>query len=483
MKKTFIWSALLALGLGLGLTGCQNGLDINPQQGIDASTALNTPEKVAGAVVGMYAKLDNPRLYGTDLILVPELLGSDGYIRWDGTFQNYRQIANRTQNSLLSNAALIWARAYEDINQANLVISALPVVTDPDLKAQYEGEALFIRGDMYFELVRLYAQQYTATDANAQPGVPINLVANTSLEQATVNLPRATVAQVYEQVINDLKAAVDKLPADNGTRATTYTAQALLARVYLQQGDYVQARAYADDVINNSGKSLAGSVGAIFANRNGSETLFELQQNDQNNAGTGNDGLATFFASDGGLGRGDVRILPNFSTRYGESDVRGTDSLPATATKKLIYLGNGARPGRLRTLKYRTYGQNIPIIRLAEMYLIRAEADVRAGDMTSALDDVNLIRTRSGATPLASVTLQDVLNERQLELAFEGFRIYDLKRVNAIIVPAKPAVPATPTDPAQPAVPAVTANDPLLVLPIPQHDININPDLQQNPGY
>ena len=97
MKKTFIWSALLALGLGLGLTSCQNALDINPQQGIDAATALNTPEKVAGAVVGMYAKLDNPRLYGTDLILLPELIGSDNYIRWDGTFQNYRQIANRTR--------------------------------------------------------------------------------------------------------------------------------------------------------------------------------------------------------------------------------------------------------------------------------------------------------------------------------------------------------------------------------------------------
>ena len=356
-------------------------------------------------------------------------------------------------------------------------------MTNTDLQSQYEGEALFIRGDMYFELVRLYAQQYTTADAGTQPGVPINLTANTTLEQATVNLPRATVAQVYEQVITDLKAAADKLPEDNGTRATTYTAQALLARVYLQQGNYEQARAYADGVIENSGKSLAGSVGAIFANRNGSETLFELQQNDQNNAGTGNDGLATFFASDGGIGRGDVRVLPTFSNRYGLNDVRGTDSLPASATKKLIYLGDGARPNRLRTLKYRTYGQNIPIIRLAEMYLIRAEADVRAGNTASALEDVNLIRARSGATPLKSVTLQDVLNERQLELAFEGFRIYDLKRVNATIVPAKPAMPATATTPEQPAVPAVMANDPLLVLPIPQHDININPELKQNPGY
>ncbi|SES97291.1 RagB/SusD family nutrient uptake outer membrane protein [Hymenobacter actinosclerus] len=496
MKKTLLWPAVLLLGLSQGLTSCKDSLEIQPQQGIDSSVALTTPEKVGGAVVGIYAKLDDPRLYGTDLILLPELIGGDGYIFWQGSFQNYRQIANRTQNSLLSNAALVWARAYEAINQANLVIDALPVVTDEELRAQYEGEALFIRGDMYFELVRLYAQQYKAGGGNTQPGVPINLVPNRTLEEATVNLPRASVEEVYQQVIADLKAAADKLPATNGTRATKYTAQALLARVYLQQGNYPQALSYADGVIKSSNKSLAGSVASVFANRNGSETLFEIQQNDQNNAGSANDGLATYFASDGGLGRGDVQILPAFANRYGPTDARGTDNLPASATKKLIYKGDGARPGRLRTLKYRAYGQNIPVIRLAEMYLIRAETNKRLGSTVGATpwQDVNTIRLRSQADTLnpekitvgdkkvnnplfGTVTVQDVLNERQLELAFEGFHIYDLKRTNAVIVPAQPA-----TDD-EPAVPAVLSSDPLLILPIPQHDININPNLAQNPGY
>lgn len=471
MKNAFIKPTLFALALGLGLSGCKDPLEIRPQQGIDAATALNTPEKVGGAVVGMYAKLDDPRLYGTDLILVPELIGSDDYIRWDGTFSNYRQIAIRTLNSLNSNAAGIWQRAYEGINQANLVISALPVVTSADLKNQYEGEARFIRGDLYFELARLYGRQYRTGGNNTQLAVPITLTASTTIDQATAKLSRSTVEQVYTQAIADLTAALAKLPESNGTRATKYSAEALLARVYLQQGNYTAARAAADDVINKSGKSLAGSVAAIFANRNGSETLFELQQNDQNNAGAANDGLATYFASDGGVGRGDVRILPTFSTQYESNDARGTDSLAASATRKLIYLGDGARPGRLRSIKYRTYGQNIPIIRLAEMYLIRAEADVRANNAASALDDVNLIRTRSGATVLTSVTLADVLHERQLELAFEGFHIYDLKRTNADIVPASGTTPA------------VNANDPLLILPIPQHDINLNDQLTQNPGY
>ena len=133
--------------LGFGLAGCKDALDIAPQQGIDATTALNSQSKVGGAVVGMYAKLDDPRLYGTDLIMVPELIGADGYIQWQGTFQNYRQVALRTLNSLNTTASGIWQRAYEDINQANLVLEALPVVKDADLKNQYEGEAKFIRGD------------------------------------------------------------------------------------------------------------------------------------------------------------------------------------------------------------------------------------------------------------------------------------------------------------------------------------------------
>ena len=480
MKKIIFKSTLglaLALSFGTALTACNDALDIQPLQGVDASTALNSESKVGSAVVGVYAKLVNPALYGTNLLLLPELMGSPGYINWQGTFQSYREVARRTLNALNVEAERTWRRAYEAINQANLVIGALPVVTTASLKDQYEGEALFIRGAMYFELVRLYGAQFDPSGANSGPAVPISLTPVDNLEGAGVQLPRSTVAQVYTQVIADLTAAYTKLPADNGNRASKYTAQALLARVYLQQSNYAAARAAADDVIQNSGKSLAGTLAAVFANRNSSETLFEIQQNDQNNAGTANDGLATFYASDGGTGRGDVAVLGAFSDLYEENDVRGTDSLSATTTRKLIYLGNGARAGALRSIKWRRFGQNIPVIRLAEMYLIRAEADVRAGNATAALDDVNLIRTRSGASVLSVVTLDDVLRERQLELAFEGFRIYDLKRTNAILVPARAETPTSP------AVPAVLANSDKLTLPIPQREINVNPLLTQNPGY
>ena len=484
--KNILTKAALALTLGLGLAGCKDALDIQPQQGIDLATAFNTPQKVGAAVIGCYAQLDNPNLYGTDFILVPELMASDGYISWRGSFQNYAQLANHIQNSQISNALGIWSAAYANINQTNLVLANLKVVSDSAQRQQFRGEMHFIRAAMYFELVRLYAQQYKAGGGNSQPGVPINLTPNNSIAQADVQLPRATVEQVYAQITSDLQAAVKGLPALNVTRASSYSAEALLARVYLQQGNFLAARAAADDVITNSGAALAGTLAAVFANRNSAESLFEIQQNDQNNAGTANSGLATFFAGysptgDQGIlyGRSDVQINGDFAALYGppsSPDVRGTDSLTILQTKKLNYLSDGNnRPNQLRTIKWRTYGQDIPLIRLAEMYLIRAECDIRAG--RSGLADINQVRQRSGATPLTSATLADVLLERQLELAFEGFRLYDLKRTNGIV---RPALAATPTSP---AVPAIKANDPIEILPIPYQEININHNLTQNPGY
>jgi len=471
MKTIFTRSGLLvalSIALGTGLSSCEKQLELDPYQSVDASTALNTPEKVASGVVGMYSQLDISNLYGTDLILAPELLGADNYLQFGGTFNNYRQLANRTTNALNSTAEGTWREAYQAINQANLIIDALPVVTNETSRKTYEGEARFVRALMYFDLVRLYAQQYTPGGANTQPGVPINLVPVKTQQEAAVNGARATVAEVYAQILTDLTQAQQLLPETNGVRATTYTAQALAARVYLQQSNFSAARTAADAVITGSGKTLSPTLQAVFTNRNSTETLLEIQQNEQNNAGTANAGLATLFASIGQLGRGDVEVLGLFADQYEANDARGTAAL--------IYEDASET---LRSGKWTAYGQNIPVIRLAEMYLIRAETAFRAGDRATALADVNRIRQRSGATPLtdADLTLEAILQERQLELAFEGFRIYDLKRTNTDLRRASVDKDGNPIT----IVTPITNNR--LTLPIPQREINVNPSLVQNPGY
>ena len=191
--------------------------------------------------------------------------------------------------------------------------------------------------------------------------------------------------------------------------------------------------------------------------KNSAENIFEIEQDEQTNAGTSNDGLATFFASLDGIGRADARVNPAFASSFASNDKRRTE---------MIYSGDaGARPG-LYTQKWSDYYGNIPLARITEMYLTRAEANLRlntaVGNTPTA--DINLIRVRAGLAPIASPTVADILNEREKELAFEGFRLHDYKRT-------KRTIGTTPY------------NSPVLVFPIPDREVNANPSLEQNPGY
>ena len=312
---------------------------------------------------------------------------------------------------------------------------------------------------MHFELVRLYALPYdnATPGSNSQLGVPISLTDVKAEETAAVKGKRSTVEQVYIQVLADLTTAISKLPEDNGARADKYTALAFRSRVYLAMGKYAEALSDANTIILNPRFRLSPTLESVFSNKRTSEALFEIEQNDQNNAGTSNDGLTTFYASLIGIGRADLRVNTAFKSLYSTNDARGND---------LIYLGVGARPGNLYTGKWKTFGQNIPVIRLAEMLLVRAECNLRLGSVIGnlPLNDVNSVRVRSGAALLLFVTVNDVLLERQLELAFEGSRIHDLKRTKR-------------------STGIFAFNSPLLVFPIPEREIKANSELVQNPGY
>jgi len=454
--KLKISLATCAVGL-ISLGSCDDKLNIEPTQSIDASGALINAQNVESAVIGLYANLGNPQLYGTNLLLLPDLQGGANYIRWDGTFVGYREVFRNAMTPINSEATRTWTEAYQTINLANNILEALPVIEDEDLQNQLKGEALFIRGILHFELVRLYALPWVAGAANTQLGVPLILTATKEEAQATMQYPRAIVAAVYNQVLADLTEAESLLPATNGVRANSFAATAFLSRVYLQQSDFARARDAANTVISSGNYTLNPIVELIYKNDNTAESIFEIQQNEQNNAGTSNDGLTTFYGSLPGIGRGDVRVETAFQNLYATTDTRRTN---------LLYIGTGTRAGRLRTGKYTEFSTNIPIIRLAEMYLIRAEANYRLGTTIgdTPLHDINLIRNRAKAPELTAITLEDILLERQLELAFEGQRIHDIKRT-------------------QSATGGYNFNDPELVFPIPQREIDANLALVQNPGY
>lgn len=456
MKNIF---KILPLAALLTTASCKKVLEVEPQQSIDAATALQNDQDVNSAVVGCYALMGGGALYGTNFLMLPDLQGSESYCSWRGTFQSFRQVASKTMIRDNAEASRTWIAAYRAINNANIVLANLGKVTDAALRTQLEGEALFIRGILHFELVRLYGLPYDPATSNSQLGVVIKTTAATDEAAASEKIARSTVAQVYARVLTDLTAAVTKLPDDNGTRADKFTVLAFLSRVYLQMGNYAAARDAANEVIASGAYELAPIPLIPFTNKNTAESIWEIQQNEQNNAGQANDGMATFFASKPGIGRADVRMNTGFISSFYEAfDFRRRD---------WYYIGTGARPGNTYCFKWNAFEQNLPVIRIAEMYLTRAECNLRLGSNVgdTPANDLDLIRSRSNASSIAVPVLADILNERVRELAFEGLRIHDIKRLKT-------------------ATGSFAWNDNKLVFPIPQREVDASVGvIVQNPGY
>ena len=447
-----------AVAVALTMGSCGNKLDIEPVDNISSEIALSTPADINNALIGAYTVIANGALYGNNLVLLPDIYASPGYVNWTGTFSTFRDISNQNIIATNEDVTRTWTNAYKAINIANTVLESLDIITDEAQKAEIEGKALFIRGIMYFELVRLYGLPYETGNANTNLGVPITTKAVKKLDDIIKGITRNTVAETYTQAENDLLASISNLGDLPGDLAA---AQGMLARLYLQQGKYDKARDLANTIIESGDYDLATNLETPFRTPNSSEGVFEIQQSEQSNAGSSNDGLATFYSSytnatGGKVGRGDVSIIPAFYNSYAATDKRRT---------QMIYEGNGAKTG-LFSRKWYNYFDNIPVVRLTELYLTRAECNSRLGTSTgdSPLNDINKLRTRAGIDALSSVTLADILTERDKELAFEGYKIHDLKRTKRNV-----------------GTYAYNADE--LVFPIPYREISVNPALKQNEGY
>jgi len=358
-----------------------------------------------------------------------------------------------------TNANFIWYYAYEHLLEANDAISGISASTTltPSVKTQLLGEAKFFRAFVNFYLVNIYG------------GEP--LVGSDPLTNAY--LPRSTPAQVYSSIVSDLKDAQASLPTTYvGTlrsRVNQYAATALLARVYLYQKDYVDAEAMATAVINSGVYSLA-STNSVFINTS-NETILQF---------------ATYygysaFASSYRTASAAANVAPptyvltsNIANSFEAGDNRKTNWVDSTISGSKFY----------RINKYKIYtaatagaGNEFNVVlRLAEQYLIRAEARAQQSNLSGAATDINIIRTRAGLTPTTALTqaalLAAVAQERKVELFGEyGHRWFDLLRTgqaNAVLSVMKPATwNATRS----------------ILFPIPDAQRQVNTSLTQNPGY
>jgi hypothetical protein len=449
-----VQNVAVACVAALLLAGC-DFLDVDPKQSIGSDQALQTEQNVRAALTGAYNDLSDDDLYGGQYMMSPDLLADAGDVQWVGTFASPAEIIRKNIQTNNGFVETQWTEAYETINAANNVLNALDRVEDPQERGRIEGEARLIRGVLYFELVRLFGQPWNAGDPSSTPGVPLILEPTRDITEED-NVSRNSVQAVYDQVADDLTSARDLLPESNGVFADTYVASAFLSRVHLMQQDYEGAAEAADRVLQSDQFELAPTFADAFNNvEDIPEYIFAIQISSQDGA---ND-LNTFYAAEADGGRGDINVQQQHLDRYDDADARGD----------FFYADPGT--GDTRTQKWQddeSDGANIPVIRLAEMYLTRAEANLRLSGSTvgpnSPSEDVNEIRERAGLSPVNSVTVDDVLRQRRLELSFEGNLLHDLKRTGR-------PIGSIPFD----------ANE--LVYPVPQRECDANPEITQNPGY
>ncbi len=455
--KRIIISLGLALFFGL-LISCEDNLDVLDPQSVNREQVISE-QGLIQLTTGNYSEFGEQTFLGGSLQLSMDLLGSTDQVSWNGTFAQPREFF--TKNLLVDNIYIrdFWLNAYEVIFQANLVLNNSDVFTSEADRTLYTGHASFLRGTSYFELVRLFGLPFEDGGANTQLGVPIVLEATDNfINNPELSVPRNTVNEVYNRAISDLTNAYNNLDGNDNTGiglADRYAAQAILARLYLQQQDYPNALAAANDVIENSGHVLASEYSAAFnlmGLDEGTENVYSIKITTQDPAANDND-LNQFYASQPNGGRGDdVTIEAGYDALFDDPN-----------DERLTFRDSNAAN---QTGKFSNEFGNIPIIRIAEMYLIRAECNLRLNSSTgdTPLNDINRLRNRANATELTDISIDGLLTERQLELGFEGFLIHDIKRTRRMVG-------------------SLDYNAPTLVLPIPQREIDANDELDQNPGY
>lgn len=456
LKTTFLG---LIAGTAL-LAGCDDPLEVDPTFQVPSEEALDTPDEIAGAVRGIYDALQTDGGYDRNMIVFPDMYADNLFVT--GTFDTDAQVSDLAVQPTNSAVEGIWSTAYDGINRANNVLAALPEVEGMDEgdAEQYQGEALFLRALNYHNLARWFG------------GVPLVTTPTLGVTD-DVFVAKSTEAQVYARIIEDLQAAVPLLPSSSGEyRATEGAARALLARVYLDQGNYADARDQATEVIESGEYGLVAPYRNLWQVENSPESILAVQYsvNDFNE-------LAFWFYPSFLGGRRGFAPTGDLANTFEDDDERyestiGTYRLSSGALRRY-----GAKYFRIATGEDNTY-----VLRLAEMYLVRAEANARLMvDPATVLDDINPIRERAGLSDLtaddvddgdASTSVHDelllaVLDERRLEFALEGHRFFDLRRILG---------PAGAAD-------FLGISDFRLYFPIPQADLDANTALEQNEGY
>lgn len=484
MRNQNIFLALLLSATALA--GCDKSfLDIKPEQNVSIANAIVSVPTMRTALNGVYSLMQAPDYYGRTLVLLPDLMADNMYqsVIAGARYSNYDRYAVTRSDA---DAAGTWINIYQVVTNANAIIErgaalqpGFPIL-DQEEGMQVRGEAYALRALSFFDLCKLYAKPYNFTADASHLGIP--LVLSYPKNKNDLSYPaRNTAKECYDRIIQDLDSAISLMPASglpiNGVftaRFNRWAAYALLSRVYLYKEDWANAELAATTVISSNKYSLLPNASflADYKKQLNAESIFEVVNNDKDNAGT--DGVANIYSQ---AGYGEMLGSANLYSAYNASDIRrgfmtkGKRNASGGETNvNLIgkYSGNTVN-----------FNENIKVIRLAEMYLNRAEARAHLGTNTAgAQSDLNLVRKRAwpavaSATETGSALVDVIINERRLEFAFEGYRLFDLLRMKSNFTKYSAAGNTV----------SVTFNQNKVTLPIPQRELTVNPNLIPNPGY
>lgn len=464
MNKKIIYMTLLSATMLLG--SCKDEfLDQTPYSSLPIDTAITTEAELQAAANGMYASMRSFESYGRNIPVLGDLLADN---TWISANNAGRYIAQNNFAPTVSSAEPneMWNQLYTTILRANIVINA-DIPTSPVVE-QLKGEAYAARALSYFSLVRVFALPYTV-DPGAL-GVPVV----TEFDQ-NASPARSSVSEVYAQIISDYEAAYTMMTVNkNSSYMSKYAARALQAKAYLYMGDYEKAKTAALDVVENGGYTLVQPEAYVAYWNNAApvsnkvETIFEISVDGVNNLGT--NALAYIYEQDG---YGDILATEELYDLYSEEDVRQDVIIEgARGTDTGIYIVN-----KYSNTTNAADKDDIKIIRYAEVMLILAEAYARTGDDAQALVYLNRVAAARNADLHASAgakLIEDIITERRKELAFEGDRYYDLLRLNR---------PIERSDRSPAAVQLIEVGSTKRQQPIPQSEIDANPNVKQNPGY
>ena len=486
MKKyTLIISTLLLM---LANSACSDReLELFPPYA-DNITTINTQAQLQQLLNGGYLSVATTDAFGTKLILVGDLLSDNMFVsNLNGSFiDTYNFNYNAAQNEFS-----FYDKLYEAIAKCNLVINNTSVVNNDEV-TRIKGEAKTLRALAYFTLVNYYSATPTS-GVNQEYGVPLVLTDY----DATIQPARATVAQVYNQIIADLKDGINQTSATSSKKVTfsKTAAKLILSKVYLTRraaGDAALALQLSTEIVDLPAESgfspidkanyftyFGGNIEATSESQ--PETIWELDLNINTNQITG---VGSNVSLPGYYNRLDSRkcMLFNqaFYSSFGANDVRKGLS-PTGASSLLINTGVPAvdNPKGYWTNKYPrltedgNYFRNIKVLRFADAQLIQIEALHLTGQNPLALTKLNnFALSRNGSVYTGTNLLNDILTERSKEFYGEGQRFLDLKRYSLSV--SRPSNCVTCN---------VDATDKRFVLPVSQTAMNRNPNLKQYPGY